>query len=344
MLHDGDMVPPSSVSSWPMQASYAEKGDWQGLNKYNQKQAASRSTAPKAAKAAAATAVAAAATEPDDLTRLSGIGPRMEVLLNEGSVMTYDQLAHQKPEDLRLIVARRGALPPASVHLAGSGCVRGQGRLARARATTRATEPFPRSHPGRGTTFPVDRPALSRSSTVPYHSAAALQSGTPRGGGMLAVQMATDSLPSTSDPRGAARSAAPARRTPAPAGARVAKTPRWTPAPILVRHVRNGIVESRASGRRRRGRRERDGCFRVLGDPDRIVTLRSDRQAVRRGGAARSRRRRGVRPHPGRHRPPERARIPARTSTSGRCRPCSGAPASRRGSSPAAPRACPWTS
>ena len=93
----------------------AEKGDWQGLNKYNQKQAASRSTAPKAAKAAAATAVAAAATEPDDLTRLSGIGPRMEVLLNEGGVMTYDQLAHQKPEDLRLIVARGGALPPASM-------------------------------------------------------------------------------------------------------------------------------------------------------------------------------------------------------------------------------------
>ena len=91
---------------------------------------------------------------------------------------------------------------------------------------------------------------------------------------MLAVQMATDSLPSTSDPRGAARSAAPARRTPAPAGARVAKTPRWTPAPILVRHVRNGIVESvhrgdvvevDASGR----------MLRVLGDPDRVVTLRS---------------------------------------------------------------------
>ena len=91
---------------------------------------------------------------------------------------------------------------------------------------------------------------------------------------MLAVQMATDSLPSTSDPRGAARSAAPARRSPAPAGARVAKTPRWTPAPILVRHVRNGIVESvhrgdvvevDASGR----------MLRVLGDPDRMVTLRS---------------------------------------------------------------------
>jgi predicted flap endonuclease-1-like 5' DNA nuclease len=114
-LHDGDMVPPSSVSSWPMQASYAAKGDWQGLTKYNQKQAASRSTAPKAAKAAAAAVVTTTPTEPDDLTRMSGIGPRMEVLLNEGGVMTYDQLAHSKPEELRVIVARGGALPPASM-------------------------------------------------------------------------------------------------------------------------------------------------------------------------------------------------------------------------------------
>jgi len=92
---------------------------------------------------------------------------------------------------------------------------------------------------------------------------------------MLAMPMATDSLPSTSDPRGAARSAASARRgTAARASARPTKTPRWTPAPILVRHVRNGIVESvhrgdvvevDANGR----------MLHVLGDPDRLVTLRS---------------------------------------------------------------------
>jgi len=91
---------------------------------------------------------------------------------------------------------------------------------------------------------------------------------------MLAVPMATDSLPSTSDPRGAARSGAPARRAATPAAARTAKSPRWTPAPILVRHVRNGIVESvhrgdvvevDANGR----------MLHVLGDPDRLVTLRS---------------------------------------------------------------------
>ena len=29
------MVPPANVATWPMQASYAAKGDWQGLMKYN---------------------------------------------------------------------------------------------------------------------------------------------------------------------------------------------------------------------------------------------------------------------------------------------------------------------
>ena len=34
-LHEADMVPPANVATWPMQASYAAKGDWQGLMKYN---------------------------------------------------------------------------------------------------------------------------------------------------------------------------------------------------------------------------------------------------------------------------------------------------------------------
>ena len=42
MLHEADMVPPGNVASWPMQATYAEKGDWQGLMKYNAQAAKSR--------------------------------------------------------------------------------------------------------------------------------------------------------------------------------------------------------------------------------------------------------------------------------------------------------------
>ena len=44
-LHDGDMVPPANVGTWPMQASLASKGDWQGLMKYNN-QAAEVATRP----------------------------------------------------------------------------------------------------------------------------------------------------------------------------------------------------------------------------------------------------------------------------------------------------------
>ncbi len=36
-LHEADMVPPGNVATWPMQATYAVKGDWQGLMKHNQK-------------------------------------------------------------------------------------------------------------------------------------------------------------------------------------------------------------------------------------------------------------------------------------------------------------------
>ena len=39
----------------------------------------------------------------------------MEVILNDGQVMTYDQLAHTSSKDLRLIVAAGGALPPSSL-------------------------------------------------------------------------------------------------------------------------------------------------------------------------------------------------------------------------------------
>ena len=36
------MTPPANVATWPMQASYAARGDWQGLMKHNQKCVESR--------------------------------------------------------------------------------------------------------------------------------------------------------------------------------------------------------------------------------------------------------------------------------------------------------------
>ena len=107
-LHEADMVPPANVGTWPMQATYAAKGDWQGLMKHNQKasKASARAAKPKAEAAAAAS---------DDLAQLNGIGPRIASILNAGGVTSYAQLEHTSTEKLREIIAASGALPPPSL-------------------------------------------------------------------------------------------------------------------------------------------------------------------------------------------------------------------------------------
>ncbi len=107
-LHDADMAPPANVGTWPMQASLASKGDWQGLMKYNNQAAKSRPAPQKAA--------AAVAAEPsDDLTQLNGIGPRIASILNDGGITSYNQLQHANTGELRQIIATGGALPPSSI-------------------------------------------------------------------------------------------------------------------------------------------------------------------------------------------------------------------------------------
>ena len=107
-LHEADMVPPANVASWPMQASYATKGDWQGLMKYNKR-------GSEASHHAASKPKAAEAASPDDLTQLNGIGPRISSILAAGGVTTYEELEHTDPSELRKIIAAGGALPPSSL-------------------------------------------------------------------------------------------------------------------------------------------------------------------------------------------------------------------------------------
>jgi predicted flap endonuclease-1-like 5' DNA nuclease len=108
-LHAGDMTPPGNVNTWPMQASFAVKGDWQGLMKHNE-----RATA-KAKPAAAQHASTAASAPSDDLTQINGIGPRISSILNDGGITSYSQLEHANSGDLRQIIAVGGALPPSSL-------------------------------------------------------------------------------------------------------------------------------------------------------------------------------------------------------------------------------------
>ena len=114
-LHDSNMTPPANVGTWPMQADLLAKGDWQGLMKYNNQVAATRPAPEKAAPAAAAAAPAEPAEPVDDLTQLHGIGPRIESILNDGGVTSYNQLQHANTGELRQIIATGGALPPASL-------------------------------------------------------------------------------------------------------------------------------------------------------------------------------------------------------------------------------------
>ena len=103
------MMPPGSINTWPGQADYAARGDWQGLMKRNQK------SRPAAAAGAAAPAAAAAPAQRDDLTQISGIGARLASILERGGVTSFQQLEQMSPDELREIIALGGALPPSSL-------------------------------------------------------------------------------------------------------------------------------------------------------------------------------------------------------------------------------------
>jgi predicted flap endonuclease-1-like 5' DNA nuclease len=109
ILAEAHATVPGNVNTWSMQAAFAAKGDWRGLAKYDQMQ--SQQSKPKEALAEAPPTAAAT----DDLTQLSGIGPRMASILAEGGVTRYEQLQHTSAEDLRRIVSAAGVLPPSSL-------------------------------------------------------------------------------------------------------------------------------------------------------------------------------------------------------------------------------------
>jgi len=108
-LHANDMTAPGNIATWPMQADFAVRGDWRGLAKYNQKGSAGKS--PSKPRAAAG----GSSTKPDDLTQLSGIGPRISTLLAQAGVTQYSELQHMSSEELREIITTGGALPPSSL-------------------------------------------------------------------------------------------------------------------------------------------------------------------------------------------------------------------------------------
>ena len=111
-LATANLTTPSNAHTWPQQAKHALENDWHGLMVYNQKQAGAKAEAASKSKSSRRPRRHRRRAKPDDLTKISGVGARMEVILNDGQIMNYDQLAHASAKDLRLIVAAGGALPP----------------------------------------------------------------------------------------------------------------------------------------------------------------------------------------------------------------------------------------
>jgi predicted flap endonuclease-1-like 5' DNA nuclease len=60
---------------------------------------------------------------PDELTRLKGVGPKLETMLNEHGITRYEQLASLDPQELAALEERLGAF---------------QGRLTRDRVVEQA--------------------------------------------------------------------------------------------------------------------------------------------------------------------------------------------------------------
>ncbi len=99
---------PSSIHTWPMQASYAAQGDWKGLTKYNQDRKAKSTYADD-------TEPTAKAVEPDDLTKIDGIGPRTASILAAAGITTYAQLAQSNEGELAKILSAAGLLTPGGI-------------------------------------------------------------------------------------------------------------------------------------------------------------------------------------------------------------------------------------
>ncbi len=105
------MTAPSNIATWPMQADYAERGDWRGLAKYNQKGSAGKTSKPKAAPAAAAPLGQARRFHPAHGRR----SPHRHRCSPRAVSPPSAALQHMSSEELREIITSGGALPPSSL-------------------------------------------------------------------------------------------------------------------------------------------------------------------------------------------------------------------------------------
>jgi DNA-directed RNA polymerase subunit beta' len=80
-------------STWPDQAQLAASGDWEKLGEWQDVLDGGRIV-----------------TEPDDLTRVEGIGPKIAELLKNHGIQTFRELSGITPDQIRQILAAAGGI------------------------------------------------------------------------------------------------------------------------------------------------------------------------------------------------------------------------------------------
>lgn len=90
--------------TWPEQAGLALAGNWEQLDTLQEELIGGVRLTPEEMQARSL----GASTPKDDLKRIEGIGPKIEGLLNEAGIHTFDQLAQTDPAKLKDILGAAG--------------------------------------------------------------------------------------------------------------------------------------------------------------------------------------------------------------------------------------------
>jgi predicted flap endonuclease-1-like 5' DNA nuclease len=103
----------NNPGTWPEQAAYCVRQDWDGLKKWQDELYAGLRVVPDVpAEAeidlAAARAAGFTLKDADDLEAIEGIGPKIAGLLREHGITSFARLAAAAPSDLRAILDRGG--------------------------------------------------------------------------------------------------------------------------------------------------------------------------------------------------------------------------------------------
>ena len=83
-------------TTWPQQAAMAAEGKWDELNAWQDELDGGKIVAP--------------AAEPEDLTKIEGIGPKVAELLNASGITTFKQLSEASPESIKQILDGAGGV------------------------------------------------------------------------------------------------------------------------------------------------------------------------------------------------------------------------------------------